>query len=423
MRFEKITGIITLLLSIAASVQASAADTKTLRFSWWGPESRHVVTIKAIKIYESRNPGIKISGEYMDFGGYLERLVMQFSGQNEPDIMQVNWAWIETIFSKSGGNFYDIYKAKPFLRLDEFEGREQDGVINGHLNALPISYTMRTLLWQKRTFDKAGLRIPKTWDDIFNSGKVFSSKLGADYYPIIGSPLDIQLLIHSWAYQKFGKPMIDHKTKTVAYTKAQMKEVVLFYKRLLDDHVISPPPDHVEQTFLGRDADWVSGKWAGGYKWETEAAIYVNPLKNAVVEVGEFPRLPGVKENTSYAHPAFMYAVSNRCKYPEEAVKFLNFMLTDPEAVTVQGGTRGISAVRSALNQQIREKSLSPIQIKVMNVMKKNPPAKHSPWFEHIHVSDYIFRTFQNYREGQINEDEAARRLVEEVNRILRTIR
>jgi oligogalacturonide transport system substrate-binding protein len=423
MMFRKSILLSVLFLFGIASVPVSAADTKTLRFSWWGPESRHVVTLKAVKIYESRNPGIKIVGEYMDFGGYLERLVMQFSGGNQPDIMQVNWAWVETIFSKNGGNFYDMYKAKQFLRLEEFEGREKDGVVNGHLNALPVSYTIRTLLWQKRTFDKAGLRIPKTWDDIFTSGKVFSTKLGADYYPLVGASLDVQLLVFSWAHQKFGKPMIDYNTKTVAYTKAQMKEVLLFYKKLKEGHVISPTPVHVEQTFLGRDPDWVSGKWAGGYKWETEAAIYLNPLKNAVVEVGEFPQIPGTKENTSFSHPAFMYAVSTRCKYPEEAVNFLNFLLTDPEAVKVQGGSRGISAVRSAMNQQVRDNSLSPIQIKVMNLMKKNPPAKHSPWFEHIHVSEYIYRTFSSYIEGQINEDEAARRLVDEVNQILRTIR
>jgi oligogalacturonide transport system substrate-binding protein len=421
MRFNILSSVMISIFAISSAV--SASETKTLRFSWWGPESRHVVTVKAIKEYERRNPDVKIVGEYMDFGGYLERLVMQFSGGNEPDIMQVNWAWIETIFSKSGGNFYDLYKSKKYLRLDEFEGKEKDGEINGHLNALPVSYTIRTLLWQKRTFDKAGLRIPKTWDDIIAAGQVFQKKLGKEYYPLSGATLDVQLLLFCWAKQRFGKQMIDDNTRKVAYSKPQMKELVLFYRKLKDGHVISPPPEHTDQTFIGRDDSWVSGKWAGGYKWETEASIYINPLKGAAVEVGDFPKLPGVKQNTAYYHPAFMYAVSTHCRYPDDAAKFLNFMLTDPFAVKVQGGTRGISAVRSARNQQIKDGSLSSVQIQVMNRMKADPPAKHSPWFEHIHVSEYIFRTLSSYDEGQINEDEAARRLVDEQNRILRTIR
>jgi hypothetical protein len=36
-----------------------------LRFLWWGSESRHKATLDAIKLFEEKNPGIKIKAKQM----------------------------------------------------------------------------------------------------------------------------------------------------------------------------------------------------------------------------------------------------------------------------------------------------------------------------------------------------------------------
>ena len=80
---------------------ASTGAPTVLRFAWWGGASRHAATLKALALFEQRNPGLRVKAEYMGFNGYLERLTTQIAGRAEPDLMQINWAWLST-FSKTG---------------------------------------------------------------------------------------------------------------------------------------------------------------------------------------------------------------------------------------------------------------------------------------------------------------------------------
>ena len=103
--------------SLAAGAAALAAPAivraapEALRFSWWGGAGRHEAMLKAVRLFESRNPGTRIKCEYMGFNGYLERLTAQIAGRSEPDVMQVNWAWL-AMFSKRGTGFTDL---EPFI--------------------------------------------------------------------------------------------------------------------------------------------------------------------------------------------------------------------------------------------------------------------------------------------------------------------
>ena len=68
-----------------------------LRFLWWGSESRHKATLDAIKLFEEKNPGIKIKAEYGGTDGYFQKLSTQLTGNTAPDIMQVDYIWLQKI--------------------------------------------------------------------------------------------------------------------------------------------------------------------------------------------------------------------------------------------------------------------------------------------------------------------------------------
>ena len=82
-----------------------------LRFSWWGGDTRHKATLDAIKLFEEKNPGIKIKAEYSGWDGHFEKLSTQITGNTAPDIMQTDWNWLY-IFSKNGDGFYDLNELK-----------------------------------------------------------------------------------------------------------------------------------------------------------------------------------------------------------------------------------------------------------------------------------------------------------------------
>ena len=54
---------------------ASAGDEEVdLRMAWWGSQDRHDRTIKAIELYESLHPNVKIEYEYYSFDDYFTKL-------------------------------------------------------------------------------------------------------------------------------------------------------------------------------------------------------------------------------------------------------------------------------------------------------------------------------------------------------------
>lgn len=76
----------TALVSLTTTVFAEDAS---IRFAWWGNEARAASTLKVIKLFEEKNPGITVKAEYAGYDGYQARLSTQFAGGTEPDVMQV----------------------------------------------------------------------------------------------------------------------------------------------------------------------------------------------------------------------------------------------------------------------------------------------------------------------------------------------
>jgi len=267
---KKLTGI---ALAVGLIAQGAMAADVTLRFGWWGGGERHEATLKAIKAFEAKNPGVTIKGEYGGWNGYPEKLTTQIAGGNEPDIMQINWAWISQ-FSKTGDGFYDMNKANAVNKADFVSEAWKSGMVNGKLNALPVAYTARVFLWNKTQWDKAGLPLPKTWDDLLKAGKVFNDKLGKGYHPIDGQLYDRVLLSHAYIYQKTGKPWISTNQAKVALTEAEALDWVKFFNSMVTTGASSTQQYRVNSGGGNSDPpteqmlDWVTVKFPGNYTWD-----------------------------------------------------------------------------------------------------------------------------------------------------------
>ena len=96
------------LVMLLAVVPASADDTVTLRFSWWGGDSRAAATLEAIELYESLNPNVKIEAEYSAFSGYYQKLITQLASGNAPDLYQVDQGWVAELHAR--GNAFADYE-------------------------------------------------------------------------------------------------------------------------------------------------------------------------------------------------------------------------------------------------------------------------------------------------------------------------
>lgn len=131
------------------SEQAPAGDI-TLRFSWWGGDSRHEATLKAIETYEAAHPGIKIEPEYSSFSGYYEKLVTQLASQNAPDVFQVDQGWVAEL-SARGDAFTDLSQFSDVLDLTQVSEKMMDDYckVDGQVSVLPFGYNGTVFLYNK----------------------------------------------------------------------------------------------------------------------------------------------------------------------------------------------------------------------------------------------------------------------------------
>ncbi len=422
------------LSPLLAQAQSPAPPTKptVLRFAWWGGAGRHETTLKAISLFEQQNPGLKIKAEYMGFNGYLERLTTQIAGGSEPDVMQINWAWL-AMFSKKGNGFTDLDKFRSLLALEQFSEEDVNaGRVQGKLNALPSAYTARVMLWNKASFDRAGLALPKTWDDLFAAGRVFKAKLGDNAFPLDGELYDMLLLSQAYVQQKYGTPYVDPTEPRVAMSPAAALEWVQTYRKLITEHVATPLPLRASlggaEKPTEQQQDWVVGNWAGNFTWDSAIplrAATLNKQQNLVL--GDFPTLPDAKVSGMFGRPTVMLAMGRNCKQPELAARLINFLLTDPEAAKILGKTRGVPAARSQLDVLVKGNRLPAMELAAHEQIKKQRVAGRvpvpSPLFEHARLHKFMREVFETVAYGKTTDQEAARRLVEEGNALLKRIK
>ncbi len=416
------------ILVMGALAQSAAAEDITLRFSWWGASARHEATLKAIKAFEANNPGVTIKGEYMGYDGYVDKLSTQVAGGVEPDIIQIDWAWV-TQFSKNGDGFYDMKKAKE-INLDNFISASwKTGVVNGKLNAVPVSYTARVFLMNKSTWDKAGLPLPKTWEDLFAAGKVFEQKLGKDYYPMDGQLNDTLLMAQSYMWQKTGKPWISPNQPKVAYTLAEAEEWVKVYKKMIADHVVPPQQYRVSsggghpETPTEQMPDWVTGKFAGDFTWDSTFKPRLStPPKTTEFDVADYLTMSGAKNSGVIGRPSMMLAIGKNSKHPDLAAKFINWLVSSPEATDIVGTVRGVPMTISAREQLIKANLFTPVETKAMKQIESLKIDSPSPVAEYSRMQSWVREVFEKAVLGKITDQEAAKMLVDETNALLRRI-
>ena len=409
-----------------------ASEPRILRFAWWGGAARHAATLKAAALFEARYPGVKVKCEYMGFNGYLERLTAQIAGGSEPDVMQINWAWL-AMFSKRGTGFTDLQAFAPLLALDQFSPEDLAmGRVAGKLNALPASFTARIFLWNKTTFARAGLALPRTWDELFAAGEVFNAKLGPRHYPLDGELYDMMLLSHAYTHQRTGMPFVKAGAAQVAMTPDAATMWVQTYRRLVTRHVATPLPLRASlggaEKPTEQQQDWTVGHWAGNYTWDSAIGLRAGTLqKGQSLALGEFLTLPDAANSGMFGRPAVMYAVGRSTKQAQLAAQLVSHMLTDAGAARVLGRTRGAPAAKLPFEALLRDGQLPPLELAAHEQIDKLRRAGRielpNPLFEHARLHRFMREVFETVAYGKSGDAQAAARLVAEGNSLLRRIK
>jgi oligogalacturonide transport system substrate-binding protein len=326
---------------------ADAPRQANLRFAWWGNDDRHTRTIKAIELYESLNPGIKIEPEPRGQAD-RDKIAAQLAGGNIADVSQLNSPWMLD-FTSGVDFFVDLGAKSSILNTADFDQTfiKENCYYNGRLLALPLGLNYMAGYIDKHLADK--FKIPTdlnsttwTWEDFREIGKTVHAQDPNYYFMMIDQHDLLEMVVRPYLAQRTGKQLVNKENFTLNITRADLVNCFTFVASLYTQGVIVP----AQEAFVFSHSQWTSPKWVN-----REALYMINwtSMSNAIL--GEFkpPHVPIIMpipiakdaKNTGIPiQPQSLIAVSNTSKSIDEGVRFISWFLNDLDAGRILGTTR-----------------------------------------------------------------------------------
>ncbi|CAD7052550.1 carbohydrate ABC transporter substrate-binding protein [Pseudorhizobium halotolerans] len=405
----------TAIITLSLTTMATAAD---LRMSWWGGESRHVATQKALEACGAKH-GHSVKGEFTGFDGYLEKLTTQMAGRTEADIVQVNWPWLP-LFSKNGDGFADLRDLKSLDLSNWTDAELESGSMNDVLQGIPVSTTGRVFFFNTTTFEKAGVAIPTTWDELLTATKAVKEKLGNDHYTFNAVKETAQLVTTMVVVQRTGKDMVDAEANRVAWTPEELAEGIDFLGTLVTEGVMRSQKEEAADgnVNLFEKPEWADGRIAGSYEWDSTFEKYSAPLKEGQV-LKPFPllKVEGAVTDGIYRKPSMVFSISKHSKDSEAAAQILNCLLNEPEGIGALGTTRGIPGSKAA-SARLGDEGDAEVREANAIVMASSGPTV-SPFNENPEIRGIFLDTLEEYAYGQLDAQQAAEQIIDGVNDVL----
>jgi len=392
----------------------------TLRFSWWGGDPRHEATLAMIEAFEKKYPHINIEPEYAGWQGFYDKQATQMIGGTEADIMQINYNWAY-IFSPDGEGFYDL-KTIDTINLDNWDQSTLDPfTINGKLQAVPASVGGRMFFLNKTTYEKAGVELPTTWEELMEAGRTFKEVLGDDYFALgaLDNDDEATLVMFMYLAQKYGKNVIEDNK--LAYTEEEITEGFRFLKDLLDSHVLADAYyDAAERN--QENPHWINGEYAGNVQWNSSIGKFVSTLdpnlnQEIVIAPEPFFGMEGQVHSGSFNKVSMGFAVSKNTEYPEEAAMFINYMFTDPEAIEILGLQRAVPVNKVAFETLEDLGMLEGLQYEGHVVIQNTEGFSFHPYYEDAILREAYNEPVMEFMYGDLTTpEEAAKKFVEAFN-------
>ena len=209
--------------------------------------------------------------------------------------------------------------------------------INGKLYGLPYNTNARAMVYRKDIFEKHGLSIPQTWDELIQTARKITELTAKKTYGFfvcteVGDPRAAQEFI-SWYYQvSKGKNLFDVSSGGIAFngTVEQFEKVLTLYDELFKGGDFPACDLNVRGTgWPVEDPGYVAGKWAmapmGPWLWgrrtESPAAQDILEHKTAITRLPYSP--DGAAATYLEVKPIMMNAYSKDKAGAWELIKYI----------------------------------------------------------------------------------------------------
>jgi multiple sugar transport system substrate-binding protein len=331
--------------------QSSSDGPVTLRFSWWGSDTRHKMTEKLIEAFEAENPNINIEGEYGDWSGYWDKLATQVASQDAPDIIQMDAAYLGE-YSERGA----LLELKD-VDLTKFDQPVADsGKVDGKQYAVTSGVNAMVVLANPALVAASGVALPDdetwTWEDLNKTAAAITEASPEGVYGT--GQVNSDAAANLW-FRQHGKSLFT--TDGLGFDEADLAEWYGYQAKMRDSKAVPPASIITEDANASVDQQGLStNRFAMNMYWSNQ----LNALSKASGQDLEIRRPPSVEgkaaEAQQFYKSSMFWSASSRTKHPAEARKFIDFVTNNAKAGEIGLADRGIPAnsdIRNAVASKL----------------------------------------------------------------------
>lgn len=274
--------------------------------------------------FEDQNPGISITQNNVPES---DTVILSRLTQNKvPEIMAIN----------GNSTYGELARAGA---LKDFSGDQNvDRVIPSYIEMLqmivrsdekvygiPHSANANTVLYNKTKFEDLGLEVPRTWDELIEIAKQIEVAGETPFYSTYGEAWTILPPFNALASNLHGNDFFEKRhanETTFAERYREVSEKMLQLLEYTDNDVFGSNYNQGNNAFAnGESVMYMQGVWAIGSIREA----------NPDIEVGAFalPVTNNAEENRLVSGVDVLFTMSADAEHPEEAQKFIDFLLEE----------------------------------------------------------------------------------------------
>lgn len=322
---------------------ADTVEAVKLRIMWWGSQSRHDATLKALELYTSKNPNITFEPEFSGWDGYWDKLSTQAAAKNAPDIIQMDAAYLNDYAGRD--QLADLSTGINTSAMDT--ALVDSGKYKDTLYAIALGNNAFGIAYNKEALTKLGVTMPKvgwTWEEFWAMGRQAKEKLPKDKYVLMDS---INQLDMFGIYQMSkGKGYYVTDDGKFNMDKDTWLEFAKTYGQLRKEGVVPPAQVTVTDKELDPNLDLLAKGDVLVRRMHAAQSTALDSLKPGAMALVTMPR--GDKGG-GWLKPSMFWSVSKSSKHVEEAKKFIDWFINDKEVADILGTSRGVPVSKDVL--------------------------------------------------------------------------
>lgn len=358
-RKGKVVASITVAASLAASmllggctVSAKSDDQDTIRVvaQSGGPGEALKAAAAA---YTAAGKG-KVEVDLYDYDAVRERTVLGFSsGQDSYDVIGFDYLWMPQ-YIKDGYlvSLGDLIKAKPEMNAADFvPAYTRWATVDGKQYAVPWFGAVYMLYYRTDLLQKAGVPVPKTWDEYLAAAKALQAKTGTTGTTLIGKrddPLMCEYWSLAWSY---GASLLDSTGKASAINSPEAVKALGMWQQVLK----YAPKDALAADWPAAAAAFSEGKTAMMINFSDTSDALIADTSAVKGKVG-FAALPAGPTGKSTPNlGGWGLGVSSKAKNQQAAFDFVSWVTSEEQqnAALAKGGSPSrVSVLSNADNQK-----------------------------------------------------------------------